>query len=113
MKTIPVVQLRGWHVISRMIWGATRHRLVSYTFPTMLVIAAAMIAGCGADTISSTVGQNGNVSTPASNGQTSNTGTPGNPSTPASNGQTSTTGTPANPRTPPSNPPTTTTGTPP
>src|SRR5262245_8935043 len=60
-----------------MIWGATRHWLVSYAFLTV-VIAAAMTAGCGAGATSSTAGQNGNTNTSSSSGQTGNTGTPGN-----------------------------------
>lgn len=44
--------------------GATPRRGASYAFLTVLVIAAAVTAGCGARTTSSTAGQNGNVGTP-------------------------------------------------
>jgi hypothetical protein len=58
--------------------GLTPRRRASYALLTVLVIAAAMTAGCDVGTTSSTAGQNGNTGTSASSGQTGNTGTPGN-----------------------------------
>jgi hypothetical protein len=58
--------------------GATLRWQASYALSVALVIAAAMTAGCGFSTTSSSAGQNSNTDTSASSGQTSNTGAAGN-----------------------------------
>jgi len=58
--------------------GAIPRWRASSAFLAVLVIAAAMTAGCDIGTTSSTAGQNGNTGTSASSGQTGNIGTPHN-----------------------------------